>query len=172
MVALGSLTKRESMSSSLVLILACLHYIRAEDAATILDSELSCQGWRNSKLKQPGILMTLELPYRSWTTLHVWEKQCFLFEPLFFFFLSYSAKFDHVLCSVTLVVSNSLHPMECSHQAPLSVGFSRQEYWSGFPCLPPVDLPDSGIESMSHASPALQADSLLLSHWGSPKTWS
>ena len=42
-------------------------------------------------------------------------------------------------------------------QAPLSVGFSRQEYWSGFPFPSPGDLPDSGIEPRS---PALQADSL------------
>ena len=52
-------------------------------------------------------------------------------------------------------------------QTPLSMGFSRQEYWSGWLCRPPGDLPDSGIEPTS-VSPALQADSLLLSHWGSP----
>ena len=33
-----------------------------------------------------------------------------------------------------------------AHQAPLSMGFSRQEYWSGLPCLPPGDLSDPGIE--------------------------
>ena len=48
-----------------------------------------------------------------------------------------------------------------AHQAPLSMGFSRQEYWSGLPCPPPGDLPDPGIKP---GSPALQADSLLLSH--------
>ena len=32
------------------------------------------------------------------------------------------------------------------HQAPLSMGFPRQEYWSGLPCLPPGDLTDPGIE--------------------------
>ena len=36
-----------------------------------------------------------------------------------------------------------------AHQAPLSVGFSRQEYWSGLSCPPPGDLPDSGIEPYS-----------------------
>ena len=48
-------------------------------------------------------------------------------------------------------------PMDCSHQAPPSMGFSRQEYWSGltFPSL--GDLPDPGIEPRS---PALQADAL------------
>ena len=43
--------------------------------------------------------------------------------------------------------------------------FSRQEYWSGLPCPPPGDLPDPETEL---ASPTLQADSLLLSHQGSP----
>ena len=40
-------------------------------------------------------------------------------------------------------------------QAPLSTGFSRQEYWSGLPYLPPGDLPDPGIEPTSLVSPAL-----------------
>ena len=40
-------------------------------------------------------------------------------------------------------------------QAPPSMEFSRQEYWSGLPCPPPGDLPDSGIESTSLTSPAL-----------------
>ena len=40
-------------------------------------------------------------------------------------------------------------------QAPLSMGFSRQEYWSGLPCPPPGDLPDPGIEPTSFMSPAL-----------------
>ena len=57
------------------------------------------------------------------------------------------------------------NPTDCSPQAPLSMGFSRQEYWSGLPFLPPRDLPDLGIELMS---PALQVDSLPLSHWGRP----
>ena len=40
-------------------------------------------------------------------------------------------------------------------QAPLSMGFSRQEYWSGLPCPPPGDLPDPGIKPTSLMSPAL-----------------
>ena len=52
-----------------------------------------------------------------------------------------------------------------AHQAPLSIEFSRQGYWNGLPCLPPGDLPNSGIKPKS---PALQADSLPLSHQGSP----
>ena len=42
-----------------------------------------------------------------------------------------------------------------AHQAPLSMGFSRQEYWNGLPCPPPVDLPNPGIEPESLLSPAL-----------------
>ena len=38
-----------------------------------------------------------------------------------------------------------------SHQAPLAIGFSRQEYWSGLPLPSPKDLPDSGIELVSPA---------------------
>ena len=42
-----------------------------------------------------------------------------------------------------------------AHQAPLPMGFSRQEHWSGRPCPPPGDLPDPGIEPVSLKSPAL-----------------
>ena len=56
-----------------------------------------------------------------------------------------------------------------AHQAPLSMGFSRQEYWSGLPFPPPGDLPNPGIEPMLPAAPALQADSSPLSHQGRPK---
>ena len=52
-----------------------------------------------------------------------------------------------------------------AHQTPQSTGFSQEEYWSGLPYLLSGDLPDPGIKIVS---PALQADSLLLSHQGSP----
>ena len=42
-----------------------------------------------------------------------------------------------------------------AHQAPLSMGFSRQEYWSGLPCPSPGDLPNLGTEPASLTSPAL-----------------
>ena len=48
-------------------------------------------------------------------------------------------------------------PWTVAHQAPLSLGFSRQEYWSGLPFPSPGDLPDPGIELRS---PTLQADAL------------
>ena len=52
-----------------------------------------------------------------------------------------------------------------ARQAPLSMGFSRQEYWNGLPFPPPGDLPHPGIKP---TSPALQVDSLPLSHQGGP----
>ena len=67
---------------------------------------------------------------------------------------AYSVAFDsllsHVLCSL---------PGSSSMESP------RQEYWNGLPFPSPGDLPDPGIKSMS---PALQEDSLLLSHQGAP----
>ena len=42
-----------------------------------------------------------------------------------------------------------------AHQAPLFMGFSRQEYWSGLPSLPPEDLPNPGIKPISLMSPTL-----------------
>ena len=69
-------------------------------------------------------------------------------------------------CSVASVVSNSLLTYgTVAHQAPLAIGFSKQEYWSQLPCPPPGDLPNPGIEPVSSA---LQADSLSPSHWESP----
>ena len=56
-------------------------------------------------------------------------------------------------------------PWSVDHQAPLSKGFSRQEYWRGLPCPPPGDLSDPGIEPLS---PALQVDSLSSEPPGKP----
>ena len=56
-------------------------------------------------------------------------------------------------------------PWTVACQGPLSMGFSRQEYWSGLPFPSLGNLPDPGIKP---GSPALQADSLLLGHLGSP----
>ena len=58
-------------------------------------------------------------------------------------------------------------PWSAAHQAPLSVGFSRQEYWIELPFPPPENLPDPGIEPAPLMSPALKAYSLPLRHLGS-----
>ena len=60
-------------------------------------------------------------------------------------------------------------PWTVAHQAPLSMGFSRQEYWSGLPCPPPGDLPNPGIKSMSLTSLALAGGLLTTSTaWEAP----
>ena len=57
---------------------------------------------------------------------------------------------------VCFIVSDSLWPHEpVAHQVPPSMGFSRQEYWSGLPFPSPGDLPNPGIKTESLASPAL-----------------
>ena len=56
-------------------------------------------------------------------------------------------------------------PRTVAHQAPLYMGFSRQEYWRGLPFPSPGDLPDPGIEPQS---PSLQADSLPSEPPGKP----
>ena len=54
--------------------------------------------------------------------------------------------------------------MDSARQDPLSMGSSRQEYWSGLPFPTPEDLPKPGIQPVSRAAPVLQADSLPGSH--------
>ena len=68
-----------------------------------------------------------------------------------------------MLCvsSVTLLC-DSATPWTVAHQTPLSMGFPRQEYWSGLPFPTPKDLPNPEIEPISPMSPALQVDSFLL----------
>ena len=56
-------------------------------------------------------------------------------------------------------------PWTVAYQASLSMGFSRQEYWSGLPFPSPGDLPDPGIEP---GSPALEADALTSEPQGKP----
>ena len=58
-------------------------------------------------------------------------------------------------------------PWTVAYQAPLSMGFSRQEYWNRVPFPSPGDLPDPGIEPWSSA---LQADTLPSEPPGKPKT--
>ena len=58
--------------------------------------------------------------------------------------------------------------MDVAHQAPLSMGYPRREYWSGLPFASPEDLPDPETEPLS---PALQVDSYLIKFtiWNSGK---
>ena len=78
------------------------------------------------------------------------------------------ASSNSVLCSVASVVSDSATLWNVACQAPLSMGSSRQEYWSELLCPSPGDLPDPGIEPISPGAPALQAGSLPTEPPGSP----
>ena len=69
-------------------------------------------------------------------------------------FISPDPTWGMCICAWSPVVSDSAIPWTEAHRAPLSVGFSRQEHWSGLP-LPSQDLPDSGIELVSLTSLAL-----------------
>ena len=62
---------------------------------------------------------------------------------------------DWTDCSHFSPVQQFVTPWTLAHQAPLSMGFSREEYWSGFPWPPPGDLPDPGTEPTSLIFPAL-----------------
>ena len=75
------------------------------------------------------------------------------------------SKFVKQLFSHQVVSDSFATPWTVAHQSPLSMGFLREEYWSGLPFPSPEDLPDRRIKPMS---PALQADSLPLSPKGSP----
>ena len=68
-----------------------------------------------------------------------------------------------------LVVSNSfVIPWAVAHQAPLSMGFSRQEYWSGLPFPSPGELPDAGIQPRPPASAALAGEFFTTAPPGKP----
>ena len=62
-------------------------------------------------------------------------------------------------------------PKTVAHQAPLSLGFSRQEHWSGLPFPPPGDLPDPGIKPLSPASPELAGRFFITEPSGKPPEW-
>ena len=62
------------------------------------------------------------------------------------------------VCSVASVAFNSTTLWAVAHQAVLSMGFSRQEHWSGLSCLPPEDLPYSETEALCLISPALAGE--------------
>ena len=97
----------------------------------------------------------------------IWKVSC----PLLFSFQSQSvySTFLYFLwtsssvecCDYTISLLHGQHsiagPWTITHQAPLSMGFPRQAYWSGLPFPSPGNLPDPGIEPRT---PALQADSL------------
>ena len=82
---------------------------------------------------------------------------------------------DAFLIQLLFIVFKSLqscpalgNPMDCSPPGSFVHRILKAQYWNELPCPLPGDLPNLGIKPMSSAAPALQADSLPLSHWGSP----
>ena len=84
------------------------------------------------------IPFTVGIPYQRGFQLHI-----FLTTP--------HSMYAWVFSPVRLFVT----PWTVAHQAPLSMGFSRKQYWSGVPFLPPGDLPDPGVYPLSPEIPAL-----------------
>ena len=94
------------------------------------------------------LLLTLE----CWELTHAFKTHShLLFNPasVSFCYLQPKSPNEHGICCclVTKLYLTLCDPIV--HQASLSMGFARQEYWSGLPCPPPGDLPDPGIESTS-----------------------
>ena len=73
-------------------------------------------------------------------------NSCCFFSPLYL-----ENKLHYMLSHVQLIAT----PWTVAFQAPLSMGFSRQNYWSGLPFPPPGDLPNPGIQPVSLTSLAL-----------------
>ena len=105
--------------------------------------------WSHKQLDTTEWLSTLS--YTSFT--EVWDTEATALCCVFILISIDSnpvcvlSRFSHVRLFVTLCTVAS--------QAPLSMGFSRQEYWSGLPCSPPGDLLDPGMVPVSLMSPAL-----------------
>ena len=76
---------------------------------------------------------------------------------------------QHNGCLVAKLCLTLVIPWTVACQAPLSMEFFRQEYWSWLPFPSPGDLPDTGIK---HKSPIVQADFLLSEPPGAPSYWS
>ena len=107
---------------------------------------------------QPNATLNLQLVIRSPISLAL-RKSVFVFVFVFnkISIMCEISHFNHIQLFVTL--------WTIAHQAPLSMGFSRQEYLRGLPCSIPGDLPDPGIKPTSLA---LQMDSLPLVLPGKP----
>ena len=119
----------------------------------------STEGWSVELVIQP------KAKGKVW----IWSVPCFIYRPLEndLILIVNICSCEVELCAVPShsVMSDSATPWIVAHQAPLSMGFSKQEYWSGLPFPSPGDLPDSGTESRS---PVLQADSLPSEPLGKP----
>ena len=136
----GSLVCLQSMGSQ---------QVRQDSVTELQQWERRGQDWNNSILiVNLGVLIFL-------STLHESAQQAMTGSTICIF-------------SVCLVLSNSEILWTVAHQAPLSMGFPRHEYWSGLPFPPSGNLPDPGIEPASPVSPASASEFFTTELSGKP----
>ena len=88
-------------------------------------------------------------------TIEICQKVVILYITALYFLTKGKLTLTLCVCAEQLQLCPILcDPWTIAHQLPLSMGFSRQEYWSGLPCPPPGDPPDLGVEPTSLMSPA------------------
>ena len=109
---------------------------------------------RGTHISWSGVRVIVEDTKQTWTQLNR--------NHMDFNMIAGKYNWDHLALSRVRLFAT---PSTVAHQAPLSTGFSWQEYWSGLPFPSPGDLPNPGIEP---GSPALQADALSSEPPGKP----
>ena len=98
-----------------------------------------------------------------------WKLKCISFlSDMLFSMIKNETLILSIPCMCAQSYPTLCNPVGCSLPGSSVHGIFQQEYWSGLLCPSPGDLSNPGIEPVSPVSPALQVDSLLLSHLGSP----
>ena len=114
--------------------------------------------WRIPRTEESGGLGSIGS--QSQTRLSHWSTHMYIHVCMLSHFRCVQLKHTHMYIHVCMLSRFSRVRLcatlwTVAHQAPLSMGFSRQEYWSGLPCPPPGELGDPGIKPASFMSPAL-----------------
>ena len=107
---------------------------------------------RNKKERREIVWFKSLIIVKNKTAINIYRKFWLWIKPII------TVLSNYCVCLSLSLVQLLVTPWNASRQAPLSMGFSRQEYWSVLPFPSPGDLPDPGIEPQS---PELQANSLL-----------
>ena len=140
-----SRTHREKRNSS------CIQQVRGRAPKGASSSHLTIPSWGRQGTSAASPAHRGESQGQA---LLKWNKRQSSTTDVFHF--SRSSWVNNTMCAHTLSRFSRVRlfatPWTVAHQAPLSTGFSRQEYWSGLPCTSPGDLPDPGIKPMSHVS--------------------